>query len=199
MPPEASLIIVMGTLALPQYAAGVQLLPVRQRMEEPRAGRRQLAHRRAPSSSAARRQSMHRADRALARASALSWRPKVWAIAAACFWVPFILLSTTFFSNSAGLLLGDLGLAGLLAEPAGRAARQPAGLLLLHHDPGVRIPAAGALDRRGALLRDPRQDAERAVRRRRPAGDPGAAAAAARARTSRRCRRSTSSCRSRSR
>ena len=39
---------------------------------------------------------------AVSVAIGLAWRPKVWAIAAACFWVPVILLSTTFFSNLPG-------------------------------------------------------------------------------------------------
>jgi len=30
------------------------------------------------------------------------WRRKTWLIAAACFWVPYVLLSTTFFSNPPG-------------------------------------------------------------------------------------------------
>ena len=41
---------------------------------------------------------------ALAIALGVSWRPKTWLIAAACFWTPVVLLSTTFFSNGAGFM-----------------------------------------------------------------------------------------------
>ena len=98
LPPEANLIIVMGTLALPLYAAGVQLLLGKDWTNRAQdAGNSHVAS----------------AEQTLAiisvlglivlsTAIGLAWRPKVWAIAAACFWVPFVLLSTTFFSNLPG-------------------------------------------------------------------------------------------------
>ncbi len=98
LPPEASLVIVMGTLALPQYAAGVQLL----------LGKAWMNRSQDPGNS-----HINSAEQTLAVVSVLglmvlaiaiglAWRPRVWAIAAACFWVPFVLLSTTFFSNPPG-------------------------------------------------------------------------------------------------
>jgi uncharacterized protein (TIGR03663 family) len=100
MPPEADLIVAMGSLALPMYAAGVQLLPNlgkewRNRSQD--SGNYHIAD---PEFKVAMASVF--SFIALSFAIGLSWRPKVWAIAAACFWVPFILLSTTFFSNPAG-------------------------------------------------------------------------------------------------
>ncbi|MBI2723694.1 MAG: TIGR03663 family protein [Chloroflexi bacterium] len=106
MPPEATLIVVLGTLALPQYAAAIQVLPGFK------------AWRNRPGESSA----YHIADQefrvavtaiwALIGASialGMLWKPKVWAIAAAFFWVPFILLYTTFFTNFAGFYSGLWG------------------------------------------------------------------------------------------
>ena len=100
LPPEADLIIVMGTLALPLYAAGFQLLPGFGDEWKNRAQDSGNAH-------------IASAEAGLARASIIvlmlvslgigvAWNRKVWAIAAACFWVPFILLATTFLSNVPG-------------------------------------------------------------------------------------------------
>lgn len=98
MPPEANLIIVMGTLALPLYAAGVQLL-----LGKDWTNRAQDA---GNSHVASAEQTLAVVSVlgliVLSAAIGLAWRPKVWAIAAACFWVPFVLLSTTFFSNLPG-------------------------------------------------------------------------------------------------
>ena len=98
MPPEAHLIVLMGTLALPQYAAGVQLLlgsEWKNRAQD--AGNSHV-------SSAEFGVAVTSVLGLIAASIAigLSWRPKVWAIAAVCFWAPFILLSTTFFSNLPG-------------------------------------------------------------------------------------------------
>jgi len=98
MPPEASLIVVMGTLALPQYSAAVQLpLGNAWRNRSQDAGN---SHINSAEFNVAVASVLGMI--ALSVAIGLAWRPKVWAIAAACFWVPFILLSTTFFSNPPG-------------------------------------------------------------------------------------------------
>ena len=107
MPPEANLIVVMGSLALPLYAAGVQLLPFFGADWRNRAGETGNLH-------------IADAEQTVAYISiftligisavlGLLWRPKVWLIAAACFWIPFILLYTTFFSNPAGFFSGIWG------------------------------------------------------------------------------------------
>ena len=99
LPPEANVLIVMTLLALPMYAGAVQLAfgdEWRNRNEEAN--------------------SAHIADAefkvamvaifgliGLGASIGLLWKPKIWGIAAACFWVPFFLLSTTFFSNMDGL------------------------------------------------------------------------------------------------
>ncbi len=97
LPPEANLIIVMGTLSLPMYAAAVQMLPGFGDTWKDRAGETGDFH-------------VADAEFKVAVVSVLGligfsaalgimWRPRTWAIAAACFWVPFVLLFTTFGSN----------------------------------------------------------------------------------------------------
>lgn len=102
MPPEANVLVVMASLAIPMYAAAIQLMPIlfdeawRNRAEENL------------------NRHVHPAEfevamitifglMGLSAAIGLMWKPKVWAITAAAFWVPFVLLSTTFFSNMDGL------------------------------------------------------------------------------------------------
>ena len=99
LPAEGSVFIVMASLALPMYAAILQI-PLgnewRNRAEEGL--------------------NSHVADAefkfamiaifgliGLSIALGMLWKPKVWGIAAACFWVPYFLLSTTFFSNMDGI------------------------------------------------------------------------------------------------
>lgn len=98
MPPSAVLVLVLGTLAIPQYAPFVQI--VMGTTWQNRAGEFGNLH-------------IHPDERQLAytavfffigasSAIGMLWRPKIWLFAAAAFWIPYILLSTTFFSNGAG-------------------------------------------------------------------------------------------------
>ncbi len=99
MPPEANILVVMASLALPMYAAGVQLVfgeTWRNRAEE---GLNRHVH---PDEFAVAMIAIF-GLMGLGAAIGLLWKPKVWAIAAAAFWVPYFLLSTTFFSNMDGL------------------------------------------------------------------------------------------------
>lgn len=109
LPAAGNLLVVMGTLAVPMYAAAVQLLP----------GFGAAWHNRADNNGATDLNIVD-AEKSVAFATifllvglsttaGLLWRPRVWAIAAAAFWVPFILLYTTFFSNPAGLFSGLWG------------------------------------------------------------------------------------------
>lgn len=107
LPPQANLLIVMGTLSLPQYAAGVQLLPGFDNAWRNRAGESGNYH----IADAEFRVAMTSVFGLIGVSTALGllWRPKTWLIAAAAFWIPFILLYTTFFSNPAGFFSGMWG------------------------------------------------------------------------------------------
>jgi uncharacterized protein (TIGR03663 family) len=107
MPPEANLIIVLGTLSLPQYAAGVQLLPGFGKEWRNRAGDNSNSH----IATQEFRVAMVTIFGLIGLASAIGliWRPKTWLIAAAAFWIPFFLLFTTFFSNMPGFFSGMWG------------------------------------------------------------------------------------------
>ncbi|TAK71498.1 MAG: TIGR03663 family protein [Dehalococcoidia bacterium] len=104
MPPEADLIVVMGTVSLPMYAAGMQLFHIGPIGFGPewrnRAGNNGDSHIASQETTAAVLSVF--ALIGIAATIGLAWRPKVWAIAAACFWVPAFLLSTTFFTNLPG-------------------------------------------------------------------------------------------------
>jgi sugar lactone lactonase YvrE/predicted membrane-bound mannosyltransferase len=107
MPPEANLIVVMGTLALPQYASGIQLLPFFGKEWRNRAGENSHSH--VASQEATVAVATIVALIGVAATLGLAWRPKTWLIAAACFWVPFTLLFTTFFANPPGFFSGAWG------------------------------------------------------------------------------------------
>ncbi|HZP56422.1 MAG TPA: flippase activity-associated protein Agl23 [Dehalococcoidia bacterium] len=102
MPREANLAIVMATLAAPMYAAMVQFAPGFGSTWKDRAGDVGNLH-------------VASGEKGVAYASVflliglsaligLSWKPKQWLIAAACFWVPVVLLATTFFTNIDGFM-----------------------------------------------------------------------------------------------
>jgi predicted membrane-bound mannosyltransferase/sugar lactone lactonase YvrE len=114
LPAEADVLVVMGTIALPLYAAFIQILPASI-----------LGHHAENASQCAGQTwrecvgvaNLHLAgpEKGVAYTSifglmtvsavaGLLWRPKLWAIAAACFWVPYFLLSTTFFTNIEGFI-----------------------------------------------------------------------------------------------
>jgi predicted membrane-bound mannosyltransferase/DNA-binding beta-propeller fold protein YncE len=113
MPAEATLLVVMGSLSLPMYAAILQIplgMTWRNRAEEA------LDSHVAPAEFGFAVTTIFGLI-GLSIALGTLWKPKVWAIAAAFFWVPVILLSTTFFSNTAPIqrfdgwfILGDLPL-----------------------------------------------------------------------------------------
>lgn len=105
LPAEGNLLIVLGTLAGPQYAGAIQMLLGTEWRNRP--GETSDYH-------------VHPDEAAVAYTTilmlifaasfvGLMWRPKTWLIASAAFWVPFILLYTTFFSNLPGFWSGMWG------------------------------------------------------------------------------------------
>jgi uncharacterized protein (TIGR03663 family) len=117
LPAEAELVVVMGTLAAPLYVGLIQGLPF--------IGTRIFGEHSATASQCA-SQSWHDCvgqanshvaspERSFAYVSlfgfmaasaimGILWRPKLWLIAAACFWVPYFLFATTFFTNIEGFM-----------------------------------------------------------------------------------------------
>ena len=87
LPPSGALLVVMGTFALPQFAAGVQRIPLGAFADGGYMGEQTLM--------------MATVFLALIATAyvGLLWNPRVWAISAAIFYVPFFLLFTTFFTN----------------------------------------------------------------------------------------------------
>ena len=153
---SAHLLIVMGSLAVTQYAAAhPDAAVLRQDVAEPRAGETG---------------DLHMATRSrpspiidvfgligISAAIGLTGGAKTWALAAACFWIPFVLLVDDVLHQPERVLLRHVGLDGLLDLPAGRRPRQPARVLLLHDHPGLRVPAARSCRSRRTVLRNPRQ------------------------------------------
>lgn len=104
LPREGNLLIVLGTLAAPQFAAGIQLA---------------LGDTWKLRSGAA---DLHVADAektvayvtifgliSASLAIGVLWNAKTWLFAAAAFWIPFVLLYTTFFTNPEGFMSGMWG------------------------------------------------------------------------------------------
>ena len=103
MPAEGNLLVVIGTLSAPMYAAGVQFVPgLFGDAWKNRAGESSNSHVASQEWSVAITTIVFLIG--LASALGLFWKPRQWLIAAACFWVPVVLLSTTFFSNGAGFM-----------------------------------------------------------------------------------------------
>ncbi len=115
LPGEAVLLLVLGTLAAPLYAAILQLVPIlgNHGVSADCAGTQVggVWHWRECVGSA----DLHIAGAEksfayvtifglvmLAGAAGVAWNARTWLIAAAAFWVPYVLLSTTFFSNPDG-------------------------------------------------------------------------------------------------
>lgn len=99
-PPVATLLVIMGTLAVPMYAAATQI-PLGEEWQL-RAGGDNLTR-----VASEERTFAYAVTILLIGASVtmgLLWRPKLWALAAASFWIPFVLLSTTFFANIEGFM-----------------------------------------------------------------------------------------------
>ncbi len=107
MPAEGNLLIVMGTLAVPQYAAGIQFLPGFGDAWKNRAGDNSPSHVASQEFSVAVTTVILLIG--VSSALGLTWRPKTWLFAAASFWVPYVLLYTTFFSNPPGFMSGIWG------------------------------------------------------------------------------------------
>ena len=97
LPPVGDIMVIVGVLSLPQFAAGIQVLPF--------VGDRGYD---VPQEDFLRISTVV----ALLVASlyvGFLWRPKVFLIAAACFFVPYVLLYTTFFTNIDGFFSGIWG------------------------------------------------------------------------------------------
>ena len=97
LPPVGDILVVVGTLALPQFAAAIQVLPF--------VGDKGIA---APAEETLSWVTVA----VLITASGfvgLIWRPKVWLLAALAFYIPFLLLFTTFFTNPDGFISGIWG------------------------------------------------------------------------------------------
>jgi predicted membrane-bound mannosyltransferase/sugar lactone lactonase YvrE len=94
LPPVGDVLLVFGTLSLPQFAAGVQILPfVGDSGYE------------VPAENTLKALTVL-SLLALSTYAGLLWRPRAWLIAAAAFYVPYVLLYTTFFTNPDGFFGG---------------------------------------------------------------------------------------------
>ncbi len=107
MPAEANLLVLMSTIAMVQFAAAVQFLPGFGDAWKNRAGENSDSHIASQETGVAVASIVFMIG--LSAVLGLLWRPKTWLIAAACFWVPYVLLFTTFFSNPPGLFSGLWG------------------------------------------------------------------------------------------
>lgn len=100
IPPAGVIVIVMGSLAITQYSAAIQMLPFFGKTWQLRAGESGDLH------IASQEQTVAMvtifALIGISAAIGLTWRARTWALAAASFWIPFILLSTTIFTNWRG-------------------------------------------------------------------------------------------------
>jgi predicted membrane-bound mannosyltransferase/DNA-binding beta-propeller fold protein YncE len=107
MPHEASMLLVMATLAMPSYAAAVQLLPFFGEEWQNRPWEGSNFH-------------LHPAEAQVAYVTIFGliglsvligtlWNTRTWLLAAASFWVPYVLLYTTFFTNPEGFYSGIWG------------------------------------------------------------------------------------------
>ena len=97
MPAAGPLLIIVGTLAAPQYAAGIQKVPFIGDDGYQVASEQNL---------------MHVTILTLILGSAavgLLWRPRVWLMAAGLFYIVYVLLFTSFFTNMAGFWSGNWG------------------------------------------------------------------------------------------
>jgi predicted membrane-bound mannosyltransferase/sugar lactone lactonase YvrE len=95
MPAVGDVLVVMGTLTLPQFAAAVQVLPFVGDDGYNVASESTLKV---------------TTTFVLLIACAyfgMLWRPGIWLIVAACFFVPYVLLYTTFFTNQPAIWTGD--------------------------------------------------------------------------------------------
>lgn len=110
IPPHAVLVVILGTLAIPQYAAAVQLLPF---FGDHGAGAgvcanlswRNCAYEGGHFNVAPPEFTIAVVSVlglfGIAAAIGLSWNPKLWLMAAAAYWIPYFLLFSTFGTNYA--------------------------------------------------------------------------------------------------
>jgi DNA-binding beta-propeller fold protein YncE len=121
LPPAGDVLLVIGTLALPQFAAAVQRLPYL-------SSHVGFLHDKGYNA-VAEHQLRNLTVLVLMLASiyaGLFWRSRVWLICATCFYVPFVLLFTTFFTNPEGFWTGIWGsLDYWLAQQDVRRGNQP--------------------------------------------------------------------------
>jgi predicted membrane-bound mannosyltransferase/DNA-binding beta-propeller fold protein YncE len=87
LPPVGDVLMLFGLLCLPQFAAGIQVLPF------------VTNHGYNSSQEDTLRVITVFALLLLSAYGGLLWRPRVFFIAAACFFIPYVLLYTTFFTN----------------------------------------------------------------------------------------------------
>ncbi len=90
LPPVGDVLMLMGLLALPQFSAAIQVLPF------------VTNYGYAADEEATLRVVTVIALLVVMAYGGLLWRPKLFFIAAACFFVPYVLLYTTFFTNQPG-------------------------------------------------------------------------------------------------
>ena len=118
-PAVASLLIVMGTLAAPQYAGGVQLLGDRLPFLQGNEGYNVAAE-------TDLRNITVSVLLILSVYIGIMWNPVVWLISAGAFYAPYVLLFTTFFTNPAGFWTGIWGSTDYWIEQQGvRRGDQP--------------------------------------------------------------------------
>jgi hypothetical protein len=87
LPPVGDVLMLLGLLSLPQFGAAIQVLPF------------VTNHGYAVDEEATLRVVTVISLLVIAAYGGLLWRPKLFFIAAACFFVPYVLLYTTFFTN----------------------------------------------------------------------------------------------------
>ena len=97
MPPAADLFVALGSIAIVCYAAFPQLA-MSDTWKERAGGGLSKIH----GSEEVFAYTVIFLFFAISIGIGMLWRRKTWLIAAACFWVPYVLLSTTFFSNPNG-------------------------------------------------------------------------------------------------
>jgi predicted membrane-bound mannosyltransferase/DNA-binding beta-propeller fold protein YncE len=113
-PAEADVLVVMGTIALPLYAALTQEIPGASLiMQDHGANANSCAGQTWKECVGSANSHVASSERTLAytlmfglmglsAVAGVLWQPRVWLAAAACFWAPYILFSTTFFTNIDG-------------------------------------------------------------------------------------------------
>jgi predicted membrane-bound mannosyltransferase/DNA-binding beta-propeller fold protein YncE len=97
LPAVGDVLVLFGILTLPQFAAAIQVLPF------------VTNHGYANPEENTLRTVTVTSLLLLGAYAGLLWRPRVFAIAAACFFVPYVLLYTTFFTNMDGFFSGIWG------------------------------------------------------------------------------------------